>query len=135
MNVRDFPQPIHGKHHPQKKKPKRTGECFTTAAKLQQEEYFLWTLVHGIPLGRSGDAEGLRYPHAWLESPDGNTVLDPNLYEKGINPMVPLDIYYQLGNITETFRYTSAGASAEMLNQETYGPWEDRLIELDKEIG
>lgn len=31
-------------------------------------------LVHGIPLGTGGDAEGKRFPHAWVEVMDADTV-------------------------------------------------------------
>lgn len=112
----------------------RTGDCFKTTAKMQTDTMPTWELVHGIPTGRSGAAEGIRYPHAWLESPCGKIVFDPNLHEKGIDPFIDLQTYYDLGNIKWTVRYP-IGSTRKRLNEtEHWGPWHQKLIDLGKEI-
>jgi hypothetical protein len=118
-----------------KVKRKRTGDCFTTSAKMQQARHPDWTLVHGIPLGRSGAAKEVRFPHAWLQNPEGTIVFDPNLHEKGIDPYIDLQTYYDLGNILWTITYSLSEAGRMMLDSETYGPWHQKLIDLDRKIG
>ena len=110
---------------------KRTGNCFDTAAKRQFDDRFLnkidWTLVHGLPLGTGGEADGLRYPHAWLERDD--IVWDPNA-----DMVVPRHLYYEAGSIEFTVKYDGAKAGAMQLSHEHYGPWADELIEADDHI-
>jgi len=118
-----------------RKKAKRTGHCFVTAATMQSKLLTDWELVHGIPLGKGGEAQGLRYPHAWLESPDGLQVFDPSLYEKGIEPFFPLRSYYEIGNIEWTVRYPVESATRLMHVSGNFGPWHQKLIDLDREIG
>jgi len=109
----------------------RTGNCFEDAAKRQFNDRFIrdtaWTLVHGLPLGTGGNADGLRYPHAWLERDD--IVWDPNA-----DMEVPKFLYYWAGNIEFTVEYDGAKAGAEILFHEHYGPWADELIEADDYI-
>jgi hypothetical protein len=111
--------------------PKRTGNCFEAAAKRQFDAKFIdgchWTLVHGLPLGTGGNAEGLRYPHAWLERDD--IVWDPVA-----DRVAPKFLYYAAGNIEFTVEYDGAEASAMQLSHEHYGPWADELIEADDYI-
>jgi hypothetical protein len=117
------------------KKRKRTGDCFVTAAKMQQDKLTDWTLVHGAPMGRGGAAEGIRFPHAWLQNPENTVVFDPNLHEKGIDPYIPLQAYYDIGNILWTITYSLQEASEKMLETGVYGPWHQKLIDLDRKIG
>lgn len=55
--------------------PDGNGDCFVAASdmlsKLRKEPYNFTSeqirLVHGTPLGTGGEAEGIRFPHAWVE--------------------------------------------------------------------
>ena len=114
-------------------KLKRGGECWSTALKeMLKPGGPNYTLVHGIPLGRSGEAEGLNYPHAWLET--ASHVWDSSLFERGVNPWVDKHLYYLLGNIKWSKRYTLTEARRMMLRKDTYGPWHKKLLNLDKRL-
>lgn len=74
----------------------RTGTCFEDAfriaSRLRNESP---TIVHGIPLGRGGDADGLRYWHAWVEV--GDVVHAPTAPGKHVE--VSKMLFYLLGKI------------------------------------
>lgn len=114
------------------------GDCYDSAAKTlssfverNPEKIDDFKLVHGIPLGTGGEAEGLRYYHAWVEEtvrmtdeqiekmveqwPENrreaikkqmkpmleNMVLVHD-YSNGRKVDIPRDIYYKIGNIEES---------------------------------
>lgn len=77
-------------------------------------------LVHGIPTLTGGEHAGTPYGHAWIEA--GDTVLD---VVTGV--MVGKDLYYTLGKIEYTVRYTRAEAQAKMAETGTYGAWDDKI--------
>lgn len=119
------------------------GDCFTTAVEVanllveggEKDVY----IVHGIPLGQAGDAEGLRYWHAWVEV--GVAVTFPNVEHEftflnvidrsnGHDLEIPKAIYYKVGNIDQTWRFSVDEAREEMINRGHYGPWVDHWEEL-----
>lgn len=77
-----------------------------------------WVLVHGIPLGTGGSAEGLRYGHAWVEC-------DGVVYDPTVDVVLPKIIYYALGNIEYAVEYTVQQALDKVLEWEHYGPWDE----------
>lgn len=114
------------------------GDCFDSAAKTlssfvekNPDRMDDFKLVHGIPLGTGGEAEGLRYNHAWVEETIRMTddqidkmveswpedrreaikkQMGPMLsemvlvrdYSNGRKVDIPRDIYYKIGNIEES---------------------------------
>lgn len=111
-----------------KKQPWRTGNCFDRSFQRQQEEP-QWTLVHGVPLGTGGEAEGLRYPHAWLE-------LGPMCWDPNADLYVDEEAYYRLGSIDpqQCRRYSRADAARAALESGHMGPWDADLRALDDDI-
>jgi hypothetical protein len=120
------------------------GDCFAVAANVIVDEMAddpSAVLVHGRPLGTGGEAKGLRYWHAWVERT--YTVRHPN-WPTPINyvevvdrsnmvskpsewttPIWPREMFYQLGRIEATVRYTREQAIKRMLGTGHYGPWEE----------
>lgn len=79
-------------------------------------------VVHGLPFGRGGDAAGLRYWHAWVEGVrDGRpTVFD---FANGLSTIMDRADYYELGDITQVFRYNRHQAERLYRKHEHCGPW------------
>jgi hypothetical protein len=103
-------------------------DCFpaamTCVATLEHEGTEV-LLAHGIPLGRGGDALGIRYWHAWAEvKPAGQPwhVID---LSNGARAGMPRAAYYRLGRIdpTAVHRYTPAEMHEQIALHGTYGPW------------
>lgn len=80
-------------------------------------------VVHGHPIGRGGEAEGLRYWHAWVEvtTPAGTVVVD---YSNGLEVVMPRTRYYRLGQIRDVRRYTPDQARAMAAEWGHLGPWD-----------
>ena len=116
------------------KAPVRNGRCYETAVNEQANNKHAWILVHGIAFGRGGEAGGLRYPHAWLESDVNDLVWDTSLFERDLNPLVDRRVYYALGDIRWMVRYTMREVRQMTLRKGTYGPWHKRLLKLDKRL-
>lgn len=117
---------------PRKRKMKYKGDCFIRAAAgalgdnpieplvdLMQLGGGEPVVVHGVPLGRGGDAAGLRYAHAWIEY-DG-ICFD---FSNGLDVVLPRFMYYDLGKIdTESCRrYTPAQVRHMLVEHGHHGP-------------
>ena len=76
-------------------------------------------LVHGVVTGQ-GAIEGIEYCHAWVE--DGDEVIDGTMPPK--YRILPKDIYYALGNVGITKKYSRKQALAKALFTGHYGPWD-----------
>ena len=76
-------------------------------------------LVHGVVTGQ-GPIEGIQYTHAWVE--DGDEIIDntlsPNLRR------LPKQLYYALGNIDITRKYTYKQALEQTIKTGHYGYWD-----------
>lgn len=111
-------------------------------------------VVHGVPLGTGGDAEGIRYGHAWVEietSPQEDLAallenvsdeirsqmeeliklrMQMSVYvidrSNGKDLRLPKPVYYGIGNIDENFTrsYTVEEARQNAFEMGHYGPWE-----------
>jgi len=108
----------------------RLGDCYEAAVGLLLDLKIDGTvenatLVHGLVTGTDGEVEGVRYGHAWVEI--GDAVFD---YSNGRKIVLRREHYYEVGNITDedTTRYSWDEARAALLENETYGPWEDRFF-------
>lgn len=116
-------------------KLKRTGDCFDCHAKrmIEAGRGKNWVLVHGAPTGISGNAAGLKYPHAWLEHTPSFEGAVPMVHDLVAGAIVPVPGYYALGNIdpVETVRYSYDELIALLAEHGTYGPWDEALIQLD----
>jgi hypothetical protein len=87
-------------------------------------------LVHGIALGTGGAAEGLRYGHCWLETPDGKYVIDKS---NGNDIKMDKDFYYEHGSINaeDAKYYTRTEARKKLHETGHYGDWELDNDKLD----
>lgn len=116
------------------RKVKITGDCFESALEMlmTDPDHDKMVLVHGLPTGKGGDAAKVgTYPHAWIEIPESGVV-----YDTVVRVVVPIDRYYQLGNIKYTKRYTKADVE-RMLDK--HGPdtivWDRVILRRAKKIG
>jgi hypothetical protein len=109
------------------KVPDGEGDCFSEAiqqARKLADAYENVKIVHGYPLGTGGEAEGLRFPHAWTEFERDGLVWVRD-YSNGNRVEFPQILYYGIGNIEEAdvSRYDIKEAEANMIENEHYGPW------------
>jgi hypothetical protein len=109
------------------KVPDGDGDCFSKAVEQARdlaETYESMKIAHGYPLGTGGDAEGLRFPHAWNEfMRDGaEWVRD---YSNGNEVEIPKAVYYAIGNIAEqdVSVFSLEEAEKSMSENGHYGPW------------
>lgn len=112
---------------------KRSGEgdCYRQAVRLAESlresipEGVPVEVVHGLVTGTAGEAEGIRYGHAWVEIA-GSICADAS---RGGEPVtVPGALYYEIGSIDpdETHRYSLKEAHRAMVDHGHYGPWHFR---------
>lgn len=118
------------------------GDCFTVALALVQEGDELCRrlgimttrhlyLCHGVPFGRGGNADGMRYWHAWVEIGDParptGVVVD---WSNGKTGQAPYErsSYYRAGQIDPALvlRYDRRRARYHCLRTGIAGPWEER---------
>lgn len=81
-------------------------------------------LVHGLVTGQ-GALDGIVYNHAWCE--EGNKIVDMTLNPK-VQKTLPTQVYYAIGNIQTTYRYTIDDVMSKIDEYGTYGPWETKLL-------
>jgi hypothetical protein len=100
------------------------GDCYEVSGKHVLDQSMMGnkelTLVHGIVTGQ-GPISGIQYGHAWVE--DGDTVID---LSNGRNLQSPKALYYALGNISETRRYSVEETRKKILEHKHWGPWDIR---------
>jgi hypothetical protein len=97
------------------------GDCFEAAGNFivnNRHEKDDLILVHGLVTGQ-GAIAGIKFAHAWIE--DGDLVIDKS---NGRDIKIPKMLYYALGNVKKTFRYTAEEAVEKMLDVGHYGPWD-----------
>jgi len=116
------------------------GDCFAAAAKLVLSDPS-FTLVHAkvttpdreTPRRPDQPRPGERHDHAWAEKrapvrlEDGkmrNTVVCVDL-SSGRHVAAPRELYYRLGKIGKTFRYSMAQVHQLVTEHEHWGPWRE----------
>lgn len=105
------------------------GDCFKVAGQyLIEHRGEGLVLVHGIVTGQ-GEIAGVRYVHAWIE--DGDTVID---LSNGRDIRLPAPVYYKLGRVGKTVRYSEHKACLKMVETETFGSWDISETEDEKQI-
>lgn len=98
------------------------GNCYKAAATLLIDNRDLsFLLCHGDAIG-TGPIKGIKFGHAWVETPDGNLVFD---FANGKQAIVPAAIYYKVGQITNVHRYTIKQAAKLIVEHAHYGPWHE----------
>ncbi len=98
-----------------------SGDCYEAAFVAQQwGVYSKWTLVHGLPTLTGGDHAGCEYGHAWLENGD-------EVYDASSGKTIPKIIYYSVGNIKYTVKYSKSKARKLAHSTEHYGPWDKKI--------
>ena len=108
-----------------------SGDCFFSAISKAQElaeAYDNVRVVHGVPLGTGGEAEGIRYPHAWVEFTQNIGGIDIEFiadFSNGNEVVVPKELYYKIGNIDPEFnRAYSIDEIEEKIEENGHaGPW------------
>ncbi|PNX48689.1 MAG: hypothetical protein BV459_01825 [Thermoplasmata archaeon M11B2D] len=108
------------------RKPKtiELGDCYEVHAKyLLRNPNSGIVLVHGVVTGSGGDVFGIEYCHCWLESEDGEFVVD---LSNNRTIELPAVVYYAIGHIDKSkiLRYSATDAEALMVEHGHYGPWE-----------
>jgi hypothetical protein len=83
-----------------------------------------WTVVHGIPLGTGGDANGKRYGHAWLEKAAGGAWYALDL---SAGQMMPADWYRHGGQVEYAVRHSESEACMMVVKTKLYGPWDKKV--------
>jgi hypothetical protein len=99
----------------------RHGDCYSAAGKYildHPHKPDLFFLVHGIVTGQ-GPIAGIKYGHAWVE--EGDLVIEVS---NGRNLRLPKAVYYALGQIEKTIRYSATEAVKKMLSSHHFGPWD-----------
>lgn len=107
-----------------------TGDCAHIALRLalalEIEGARAVRVVHGRPIGTGGNAQGLRYFHAWVEMvEDGRTLAID--FSNGLRVMLPRSRYYRLGRIRDVRRYTVEDAIDHVDRTGHAGPWDPAL--------
>jgi len=103
-------------------KENRAGNAFEAAidymlnASLLENRKNL-VLVHGKVVGQ-GPIKGITYMHAWIE--DGDEVIDVS---DGKNIKMSKFLYYSIGNVSETHKYTVDRMKNQIMKFQTMGPW------------
>jgi len=104
--------------------PDGPGDCYEVAGQLVVIDKVDGVLCHGTPLGTGGEAEGLRYGHAWVEvNIIGATfVIDKS---NGNDAFFPKDVYYRAGSIVDedVVRYSRVEAARHIVKYKHWGPW------------
>lgn len=106
------------------------GDCYVAAYKLFNSQALhnkSLRLVHGIVTGQ-GQLNGVKYDHAWVEDISKKLVYD---YSNGRQIVLPSDVYYRLGKITNTKKYTFNQMLDMSIKYRTYGPWDLDLSGID----
>jgi len=99
------------------------GDCYKAAADYVIDHAFRsngkkgLVLVHGEVTGQ-GAIDGVQYGHAWVE--DGSTAIDVS---NGRNINMPKPLYYAIGRIGKTIRYTPEQMREKILKHKHFGPW------------
>lgn len=101
----------------------KKGDCYRVAAGAVIDNPS-WVLVHGVVTGR-GAIEGIKYAHAWAE--DGDEVVDLTFPES--LQRLPKEVYYALGNVEYTKKYTRKEAIEKLVEFSHWGPWEKKFYE------
>lgn len=133
------------------------GNCFPMAlaqARLAREANpdASVRVVHGLPIGRGADNDGLRFWHAWVEVctsmpvpegmppefrtayPNGITIETITDHSNGLEiDGMPRALFYSMGELDEDYvwRFTLEEAAAEIESTNHYGPWVDGWQEME----
>ena len=99
------------------------GDCYEVSGKYLMDNGMYGrnpdlVLVHGIVHGQ-GKIKGIPYGHAWVE--DGGEVIDRS---NGRDLRLPKELYYALGGISETRRYSISDMRKKVNEHEHWGPWD-----------
>ena len=100
---------------------KDNGECYEVSAKMVMDAWIRdkttkLVLVHGVIPKRGVVPE---HGHAWVE--DGDECIDNST---GKNIRMPRELYYALGEITVTKKYTADQTAKKLLKHKHYGHWD-----------
>jgi len=99
--------------------PARGGDCYEAAGKYEMDHGMAGDiLVHGEVKGQ-GSLKGIRFGHAWVEN--GGTVIDES---NGKHLRMPKDVYYALGDIRRTVKYSYKEFLKKVVEAKHWGPWD-----------
>lgn len=115
--------------------PQGIGDCFMVAARYVIDRYVIdhgtAILCHGKPLGQGPLNLGERYWHAWVETADGQLVIEKS---NGNDMTLPAFLYYAIGKIdtADVKRYTAVEAATLMLREGHFGPWGESVEPVER---
>jgi hypothetical protein len=114
--------------NPKPKKPRipkknKGGDCYEVAGRYVMDNGMFGrgsdlVLVHGEVTGQ-GRISGVKYGHAWVEQ--GDMVIDRS---NGRDLRIPKNLYYALGNISRTIKYTPEEMRKKAAEFKHWGPWD-----------
>jgi len=99
----------------------KNGDCYVVAYREQKQKDLL---VHGLVTPLVGSLAGVTYNHAWVERDD--KVIDRTIRNEDMQEM-DKKIYYALGKIEVTYKYTLKEVLENSDKFQTYGPWAPEL--------
>ncbi len=113
-------------YHNNKEIAMRLGNCYESAVNHMvdsKQEFGIktMTLVHGIVTGQH-DLEGAKFLHAWCE-------LDGLVFDLSNNQNISMDkdLYYSIGKIVDTVRYSFDDMCVLCIESNHYGHWDEDL--------
>jgi hypothetical protein len=120
---------INEQHHDDIPDENQGGDCYQTAY-----HYFVTNchqnpnlrLVHGLVTGQ-GQIKGIVYNHAWVEDTETDNVIDLTMPE--FFQHVNTTVYYALGQIKYSVKYTAEDVLKNIQKFRTYGPWNKKLLD------
>ena len=98
------------------------GDCYEVAGRIAIDARDEYTVCHGTVVGTGGPHHGRAFGHAWVEFERGGVafVMDQS---NGNDVVIPAELYYRLGSITDVARYTGREACQRMVDTGHFGPW------------
>ena len=99
----------------------KLGDCYNKHGrmmmdKVNSETATGWKIVHGLVTGQ-GPIKGVKFGHCWLEK--NGTVYD---YSNNRNIVMSKAIYYSIGRIKKTNKFTGEQFRKKILKTGTWGP-------------
>ena len=89
-------------------------------------------LVHGIVTGTGGDTKNIEYCHGWVEFTTNNG--DEFCFDTETGYLVTKCTFYMVGKVRDAQPYSMKTVLGRLCKYDHYGPWEEALIEIEREI-
>lgn len=111
----------------------RIGFCYMNAFRfiLVNPE---WVLVHGICVGTGGKAHNKEFGHAWAEKltrikVGKHWISQWWVYDSKAKQLHIRELYYLVGQVKFTKRYSLKSIKTQVEKHGTYGPWNQKIYD------